>query len=221
MSSTKSCGGHRPSSTWPPGTPPKGPASAWDHRWRSRWHFAASLGGGWAVPDGGRTSTTPSRWPETATRQRSALSSPGRTVAIAYGVLRADDSALLAIEEAVQTAQRASSDIALIFAEYALGAALLYREAAADRRPRAGADGAGPRVAARADALPGPAHRVVGLPGEGQARRRRSCHSGDAQSRRRAAPGRTAGVWQFWAPAFWWRRCWSVAPMATWPKPKR
>ena len=53
--------------------------------------------------------------------------------AIAYGVLRADDSALLAIEEAVQTAERASSDIALIFAEYALGAVLLYREAAADR----------------------------------------------------------------------------------------
>ena len=23
------------------------------------------------------------------------------------------------------------------------------------------------------------------------------------------------------APAFWWRRCWSVAPRATWPKPKR
>ena len=54
-------------------------------------------------------------------------------VAIPYGVLRADDSALRAIEEAVQTAQRASSDIALIFAEYALGAALLYRDAAADR----------------------------------------------------------------------------------------
>ena len=33
----------------------------------------------------------------------------------------------------MQTAQRASSDIALIFAEYSLGAALLYREAAADR----------------------------------------------------------------------------------------
>ena len=53
--------------------------------------------------------------------------------AIAYGVLRADDSALRAIEEAVQTAQRASSDIALIFAEYALGAVLLYRDVAADR----------------------------------------------------------------------------------------
>ena len=48
-------------------------------------------------------------------------------------MLRADDSALRTIEEAVQTAQRASSDIALIFAEYALGVALLYRDAAADR----------------------------------------------------------------------------------------
>ncbi|MGO9100611.1 MAG: AAA family ATPase [Mycobacterium sp.] len=54
-------------------------------------------------------------------------------LAICHGVLRADDSALRAIEEAVQTAQRASSDIALIFAEYSLGAALLYRDAAADR----------------------------------------------------------------------------------------
>ncbi len=51
---------------------------------------------------------------------------------IAYGVLRADDSALRSIEEAAKTAQRASSDIALIFAEYALGVALLYRDAAAD-----------------------------------------------------------------------------------------
>jgi hypothetical protein len=54
--------------------------------------------------------------------------------AIPYGVLRADDSALRAIEEAVQTAQRASSDIALIFAEYALGGALLSRDTAADRQ---------------------------------------------------------------------------------------
>ncbi len=53
--------------------------------------------------------------------------------AILYGVLRADDSALRAVEEAVQTAQRASSDIALIFAEYSLGATLLYRDDAVDR----------------------------------------------------------------------------------------
>jgi class 3 adenylate cyclase len=53
--------------------------------------------------------------------------------AILYGVLAADDAALRAVEEAVQTAQSASSDIALIFGEYALGAALLYRDDAADR----------------------------------------------------------------------------------------
>ena len=55
-------------------------------------------------------------------------------VAITYGVLRADDSALHTIEEAVQTAQRASSDIGVIYTEYALGGALLNRDAAADRR---------------------------------------------------------------------------------------
>src|ERR1700753_3733957 len=53
--------------------------------------------------------------------------------AIPYGVLRADDSAMRALEEAVQTARRGSSDIALIFAEYTLGVALLYRDEATDR----------------------------------------------------------------------------------------
>ena len=53
-------------------------------------------------------------------------------------------------------------------------------------------------MAAQACPLPDPGHRVVGRPGEGQARRPRCCHSGDAPSRGRAAPGRTAfgyGVW--------------------------
>jgi hypothetical protein len=53
--------------------------------------------------------------------------------AIPYGVLRADDSALRTIEEAVQTAHRASSDIAVIYADYSLAVALLYRDAADDR----------------------------------------------------------------------------------------
>ncbi len=55
-------------------------------------------------------------------------------LAISYGVLRADDSAVRASEEAVQTAHRASSDIAVGVAEFGLGTALLYRDAAADRR---------------------------------------------------------------------------------------
>ena len=53
--------------------------------------------------------------------------------AMQYGVLRADDSVVRASEEAVQTAQGASSDRALGLAEYTLGVALLSRDAAADR----------------------------------------------------------------------------------------
>ena len=134
VNSARSCGGRRPSSTWPPVTPPRAPASVWDHRWRSRWHGAALLGGGWAVPDGAKTSTTPSRWPEAATRQPSP-----RVVAwtygfaMQYGVLRADDSAVRAIEEAVQTAEGSSNDLAVGLAEYTLAVALLNRDAAADR----------------------------------------------------------------------------------------
>ncbi len=54
-------------------------------------------------------------------------------LSIYFGVLRADDSTVRASEEAVQTAERASDDVALVVAEYGLVAALLYREAAADR----------------------------------------------------------------------------------------
>ena len=53
--------------------------------------------------------------------------------AIHYGVLRADDSAVRAIEEAVQIAEATSNDVALGVAKYGLGGVLLYRDAAADR----------------------------------------------------------------------------------------
>jgi len=48
-------------------------------------------------------------------------------------VLRADDFAVLACEEAVQIAEASSDEIALILAEYGLAGALLCRDAAADR----------------------------------------------------------------------------------------
>jgi class 3 adenylate cyclase len=53
---------------------------------------------------------------------------------IQFGVLRADDSALRASEEAMQTADGTSDDVALSMAKYTLGVALLNRDAAADRR---------------------------------------------------------------------------------------
>jgi hypothetical protein len=55
-------------------------------------------------------------------------------IAIHYGVLRADDSTLRAIQEAVQIAESSSNDVALSVAEYSLGVALLSRDAAADHR---------------------------------------------------------------------------------------
>jgi class 3 adenylate cyclase len=54
-------------------------------------------------------------------------------LAMYHGVLRADDSAVRACEEAVQTARRASNDFALGFAEYLLGLTLMYRDTTADR----------------------------------------------------------------------------------------
>ena len=54
--------------------------------------------------------------------------------AIHYEVLRADDSTLRAIQEAVQIAEASSNDVALSVAEYTLGVALLSRDAAADHR---------------------------------------------------------------------------------------
>jgi class 3 adenylate cyclase len=55
-------------------------------------------------------------------------------VEFVYGVLRPDDAALLEIEDAVQTAHTASSDLALLFAENTLAIALLYRDTAAERQ---------------------------------------------------------------------------------------
>jgi hypothetical protein len=54
--------------------------------------------------------------------------------AICYGVLRADDSAVRAMEEALHAAKASSDDMAVAVAEYTLGIALLYRTALADRQ---------------------------------------------------------------------------------------
>jgi class 3 adenylate cyclase len=53
---------------------------------------------------------------------------------IGCGVLRADDSALHVIEEALQTTERASAGFALMGGKFTLGGALLHREDEAERR---------------------------------------------------------------------------------------
>ena len=54
-------------------------------------------------------------------------------LATAYGVLRANDSVVRTVEEAVQTAQRASNDLAVGGAEFTLSMVLLHRDSVADR----------------------------------------------------------------------------------------
>jgi hypothetical protein len=53
--------------------------------------------------------------------------------AMQYGVLPADDSAVRASEEAVQSAEGSSNDVTVSMSAYGLGVALLSRDAAADR----------------------------------------------------------------------------------------
>ena len=54
-------------------------------------------------------------------------------VGFCAGALRVDDAVLSTIEDAVAAARQASSDTALLFAEYGLGGALSYRDASEDR----------------------------------------------------------------------------------------
>ena len=84
-----------------------------------------------------------------------------------YGVLRPDDSAVRAIEEAVQITAGSSNDLALIVAEFTLGVALLGRDAAADRRRGLDLMVQFRERHTRAWSLPGPGHRVVDRPGAG------------------------------------------------------
>ena len=62
-----------------------------------------------------------------------AVISYGYGFAIAGGVRLADDAALRNMEEALQIAERSSEDVALGYARYALGMALVHRESPAER----------------------------------------------------------------------------------------
>ena len=88
---------------------------------------------------------------------------------VLHGVLRADDSAVRAVEEAVQIAEGQQRS------RTRLGRTGVGCHAAASGRrgrPSSGAraHGAGPRLAARAWSLPGTGRRVGDRPGAGQAR---------------------------------------------------
>ena len=118
-------------------------------------------------------------------------------LAIYYGVLRADDAAVCAIEEAVQTAEGAGDDFMLGVAKYTLGFALLNRNAAADRDR-----GLELMVQARDVFLRLRSLFLVPIADLWAARERARRGKRDAaipvmrDSRKRASPGRTDRLWR-------------------------
>ena len=141
--------------------------------------------------------------------------------AMQYGVLRTDDSVVRASEDAVQTAQRASSDRALGLAAYTLAVGLLNQDAAADRHR-----GLELMMQTRDIWLRKRALFLIPVTDVWAAREtaRRGDRDAAIEVMRQAVDElRQAGTssMAFGAPAFWWRRCWSVAPRAIWPKLKR
>ena len=141
----RSCGGRRPSSTWPTATRPRAPASVGipaggrvAFRGAARWWLGRP---GWRDDLHDAVAMARSSDPVTL----AAVVAWTYGFAIPHGVLRADDFALCAIEEAVQIAEGSGNDLALAFARVHVGCC-----AAASRRrggpsPRTGPDGAGPR----------------------------------------------------------------------------
>ena len=143
-------------------------------------------------------------------------------LAIAGGVLLADDAALRDIEEALEITERSSEDFALGLARFTLGVALVHRDSPAERERGLAVlgqvrDMCLQRAVLRVHA---PGRRRVDRAGAGQVRRPRRCYTSNARSDRRSVPCRTASGMAFRRPAFWWRRCWSAVPRVTWPKPR-
>ena len=141
--------------------------------------------------------------------------------AMQYGVLRADDSVVRAGEEAVQTAQTASSDRAMGLAAYTLAVGLLNRDAAADRQRGLELMTQARDIWLRKRALfliP-----VTDLWAARETARRGDRDAAIPEMRQAVDELRQAETCSMASgpPAFWWRHCWSVAPRATWPKPKR
>ena len=148
-----------------------------------------------------------------------AVSSPGLQHRDGLRGNRADDATVRVLEEAVRAA-RSCADIDVSLADYTLGIAPLYRDAPADRDR-----GLNLMVRFR-EFMRECAPFLVPVAELWVARER--ARSGDrdaaiALMRQAVDELHQAGRLGYGvgAPAFWWRRCWSAAPTAIWPKPKR
>ena len=141
---------------------------------------------------------------------------------IANGALSADDRALREIEDALRIAERSGNDMALAFARFALGIALVHRETAAAR------DRGQALLAEVSEVFEHQRHNLGDLPLVNVYLARERARRGD---RDEAIPLMCAAVDQLvhegqllaWGTprrVFWWRPCSIVGPRVTWAKPR-
>ena len=217
------CGGHNRSSTWPTVTHPKATSFS-GRRWRSPirrglWPVIA-----WVVPDGATTCAT--AWPSARSADPlsyAAAVSFGYFGGIPNGVLRPDDSVVREIEDALRIAERSGDDLAVANVQMALGMALVHRDTAADR------DRGQELLAEVGDIFVRRGHNLAELPIINVYLSRERARRGDGDD---AIPLMRAAVDDLFREGrlllwgiqlrrvFWWRRCWIVGPMVTWPKPR-
>ena len=137
------------------------------------------------------------------------------------GVLLADDGVLRDIKGALASAERASDDLALGHARFTLGIALVHRDSPAERERAAAVLGQ-----VRDMCLHGGFHLSL-LAVVDMCTARERARSGDrdgaiplcVKSSTTCSMQDSSGL-AFGRPPFWWRRCWSVVPGMTWPKPR-
>ena len=141
---------------------------------------------------------------------------------IPFGVLTPDDSVVREIEEALRIAERSGDDLAVTNVRMALGIGLVHRDTAAER------DRGQQLLAEVAEVFVRRGHNLADLPivnvylaasglgGEIAMRPYRSCAPPSTICS--ARDGCCCGA--LLRRVFWSRRCWTMGPKVTWPKPR-
>ena len=141
---------------------------------------------------------------------------------IPCGVLRPDDSAMRAIEDALQVAERSGDDLALALARMTLGLALVHRQSAAERDrgqklwPRSATYSCAGDTSWPSYRSSRCTWRVRALGVEIAMAPFRLCAPPPTICS--ARDGCCCGA--FLRRVFWWRHCSIAGPTATWPKPR-
>ena len=214
------CGGHRGSSTWPTVTPQR--------RLPCRVSIGARLYVAGYRPLLGRPGWRDDQQHGLAMAHGTDPLSYAGVVTFVYGaaitsgVLRADDSAVRGIEDALQIAERSGDDLALALARMTLGVALVHRHTDAERDR-------GQKLLAKVSDVFRRRGYLLSIYRSSRCTWRVRGHGVEIAMTpyRSCAPPSTIcsardSCWRgaFQRRVFWWRHCSIAGPTVTWPKPR-